>query len=383
MKSDIHNVYASWRLTAWLRSLLLVLIFLVAFGCSNSKDSNDASETRQPGSTDTPSDTNSLVRYKFGTRSSTVEIVNFDDSEDDDTDLHTDVDDDPYPDDTSTRYVSFEELITEGAETGVWGWAEGTSTVLQVLIGELPAETIDVWDEVIHHSFTEVTQLGFELLDSNNISQAEKDELRRLLNIVLPPVHKLFPSEFNVDEGSESANVSHQDPLEEAGSLRGRAALDGDSPREMASQLKAVSSSNGLHEADGPDGYLTVNTGRLVLVSDEDCVKPALNMFDDVDPRTKVDCWQVISRDVNSVELKVIFPSPLRSLAESTLDVMQETVETTTAWGGKNMDSVLLITEARNPGLLGVAINRDRDLMGEQCMISMFTGEFYAAKHDL
>ncbi|MFA5565864.1 MAG: hypothetical protein WC184_08445 [Acidimicrobiia bacterium] len=327
MAVEVKSAGQFGRTRGLLGSVLVAIAVLALAACSDGyENSADNARTKEPKtSTSVP---RGEEAYEIGLPEdpdgSSVDFVALHNVDDDDADSNVD-DEDLVPE---HAYVAYESVIDQGVERDVWTEAEGVIAVLEILLGERPESAIDVWNAVTSSSFSGVVSRAVWLLDEPSVDDATKDELSRLLSVIAPPIDEVFP-----ELAGDNAEPSRQ---------------------------KSDDSAYG---------------GELVRIQLSNCVTPAFDKFASIEARDDVECWKVISRTTNH-RLRVIFPEGLEDQAQVALEAMVATDAASQDWGAQGGPASLLITPARNKAALGLATVNPNVMTGDECVISMFAGEF-------
>lgn len=92
-------------------------------------------------------------------------------------------------------YDDGQDLLDTGIEAGTWTEVEGLRAILSVLLGELPADAIDGFDELRRASHGRLIDRVVEVLDDPAVDAAERADLARLASFFLDDEFPGVPAE--------------------------------------------------------------------------------------------------------------------------------------------------------------------------------------------
>jgi hypothetical protein len=234
-----------------------------------------------------------------------------------------------------TTAMSPEQAIAIGVDQGIWSEADGVTVALQWLAGDLDPDTVPVFAETRSRSYTGVVEIADQLLDGGELSDAQADRIRNLLDRVAPPLDVV-----------ESVATDDSDPTigPEAQGFRGRT---------PARSIQAPSAS-----------CIALETGDFAsLIAGDNCFA--------------VKTYQTTGYPVVGYRLRVFHPpdwngTPKEAVVQLALDAMVKTATTLDPWATvRDMSAVFSRPDPSGRRIENLGLARNGGTPDSECAITI------------
>lgn len=228
-------------------------------------------------------------------------------------------------DEVPAGFSSQLQLVDRGVEIDAWTEPEGAVALLRILAGEAPRSTVGGLDLVVSHSSTPVVRLARSLVADDDTPDAERAELERLLDALVP----------SADVLDEVAAAARHVDLADLADLN----VGGDSG--------AVGDDDDTDDGT-PTGFRRAGTGDGDTGSGDDCIDPSRVAAHPEFVAFDAECWQSITTTVPSPtggesQLVVFYSERHTEFAQPTLDALVRSVEFGHDWSNAVPSTSLVI----------------------------------------